>query len=294
MGAAEFHAHLKTGATTVCRCWAVSRRDGRVFGFTDHDLDLEFGGISFRARTGLSASALQQTTGLAVDNAEAVGALSDAAVTEEDLVAGRFDGAAVEAWLVNWVRVEDRILQFRGSLGEISHAGGSFRAELRGLTEALNQPQGRVFQRDCQAALGDRKCGFDVMREGYSAEAPVDEVEGGQTFRFAAFGDFAEGWFDHGRLVVLSGAAVGLVGVVKSDRLSAGVRILDLWQALGPGIRTGDLVRFEAGCDRRLDTCRVKFCNIKNFRGFPHVPGEDWLGAYPTSATRNDGGSLAK
>ena len=84
-------AHLETGATTLARAWAISRSDGVVLGFTDHDRDLEFDGIRFRANSGLTARALQQSSGLAVDNTEALGALSDAALREADLMAGRYD-----------------------------------------------------------------------------------------------------------------------------------------------------------------------------------------------------------
>jgi len=72
--------HLKTGVTTTCRCWALTRRDGVVMGFTDHDRLLTFEGVAFRPDTGLSALAVQQTTGLSVDNTEALGALNDAAI----------------------------------------------------------------------------------------------------------------------------------------------------------------------------------------------------------------------
>ena len=104
--------HLETGLTTISRCWAVTRKDGRVFGFTDHDDDISFDGITFKADTGLTASALQQVTGLAVDNSEAIGALTQAAVTEEDIAAGRFDGAQVTYWLVNWSDVSERCLLY--------------------------------------------------------------------------------------------------------------------------------------------------------------------------------------
>ncbi|MDP4989929.1 MAG: DUF2163 domain-containing protein, partial [Marivita lacus] len=126
---------MGTGVTTVARVWEVRCRDGRRFGFTDHDLDLSFDGLVFRADTGMSAAAVQQGTGLSVDNTEAVGALSDASVTEADIAAGRFDGAEVTAWLVNWADVTARKVLFRGSLGEITRNGGAFTAELRGLTE---------------------------------------------------------------------------------------------------------------------------------------------------------------
>ncbi|MGP3696024.1 DUF2163 domain-containing protein [Rhodobacter sp. NSM] len=292
MGAAELHAHLDSRATTVCRCWAVTRRDGQRFGFTDHDRDLSFGGILFCAETGLTSSALHQTTGLSVDNAETVGALSHASVTEADLLAGRFDGAEVLAWLVNWDDVTERLLQFRGSLGEITHAGGRFRAELRGLTEALNQPQGRVYQRECQAVLGDARCRCDLTAAAFSMEQSVVAVEERQHFQFATSGSYPDRWFDLGRFVVLTGSAAGLIRVVKHDRRAGGIRRIELWESLGAPISVGDRVRIEAGCDRRAETCRLKFGNISNFRGFPHLPGEDWLSAYPSSAKVNDGGSL--
>jgi len=284
--------HLETGTTTVCRTWAVERRDGAVLGFTDHDRDLAFDGVVFRANTGMTARALQQTTGLSVDNTEAVGALSDAAVTEADIMAGRFDGAVVRCWLVNWADPTMRAEQFRGTLGELVRSGGAFRAELRGLTEALNLPQGRVFHRGCSAVLGDGQCRFDLTALGYVLEAPVLAVDDRRVIRVEPRPDFDNRWFERGRLAVVSGAAAGLVGIIKNDRESAAGRIIELWQGIGADLRVGDTIRLEPGCDKRPDTCRLKFHNFLNFRGFPHTPGDDWLASYPVASQINDGGSL--
>ncbi|MDH2327624.1 DUF2163 domain-containing protein [Cereibacter sp. SYSU M97828] len=285
-------SHLALGVTTVCRAWAVARADGIMLGFTDHDTDLAFDGITFAASSGLTAMALQQTTGLAVDNTEALGALSDAGVTEADLLAGRFDRAEMRCWLVNWADPSQRSLQFRGTFGEITRTGGAFRAELRGLTEALNQPQGRSYQTGCSALLGDRACGFDLSGPGYSAERAAEQIEDRRILRFADFAGFDDRWFERGRLVVLTGAGAGVVGLIKNDRLSASGREIELWQSLGPDIAPGDMLRIEAGCDKRAETCRLKFANFANFRGFPHIPGEDWLASYPNSGSVKDGGSL--
>ncbi len=292
VAADALYAHLKSGNTTVCRAWSVKRRDGTVLGFTDHDRDLSFEGVMFRADSGLTARALQQTTGLAVDNSEALGALSDASVTEVDILAGRFDGAEVRAWLVNWADVSARVEQFRGSFGELTRSAGAFRAELRGLTEALNQPQGAVYQRNCGAVLGDRKCGFDLSTPGYSANLAVVKVTDRRLFGFAPQPLFEDRWFERGRMVVLNGAAAGLVGVVKNDRVVTHGRQVELWQGMGVDLAPGDMVRLEAGCDRRPATCRLKFNNFLNFRGFPDIPGEDWITSYPVSSQINDGGSL--
>jgi uncharacterized phage protein (TIGR02218 family) len=286
--------HLGTGVTTVARCWRVVRKDGVVMGFTDHDRDLVFDGTEFRAGAGLSARAVSQTTGLAVDNTEAGGALSDAAISEADLRAGRFDGATVEAWLVNWADPGQRMMQFRGTMGEVVQAGGAFQAELRGLTELLNQPQGRVYQRSCAAILGDGQCLVDLTLPGYVEQRVVETVEGGQVFGWADFLGFDDRWFERGRLVVVSGAAAGLVAVVKNDRLSGRARRVEVWEAIRADVAPGDVVRLEAGCDKRAETCRLKFANFLNFRGFPHVPGEDWLMAVPKSDAVNDGGRLGR
>lgn len=290
MSVQDLDLHLKTGTTGVSRCWRVTRMDGTEFGFTDHDVDLSFDGTAFRAGTGLSAAALSQTTGLSVDNTEAVGALSDLAITEEDIFAGRFDGAEVEAWLVQWADPENRVLQFRGSLGEITRANGAFSAELRGLAERMNVPTGRVYQRTCQAVLGDAECGFDLATAGYVAEVDVTTTDG-RVFTFDGLTNFEPRWFERGQLRVLSGGAAGLTGAVKLDRVADGVRTVELWDSLRDDIASGDTIRLTAGCDKRMETCRLKFTNLMNFQGFPDIPGEDWQVAHPTRLSSRSGGS---
>lgn len=289
---AKFEAHLRGGITTVCRCWSVVRRDGVAYGFTDHDGLLEFEGMTFKANTGMSARALQQTSGLAVDNSEALGALTDSAITEADISAGRFDGAEVKAWLVNWADLGQRILQFRGTIGELQRSGGAFQAELRGLSEALNQPQGRVYQRQDTSVLQDGSYGFDLGIPGYRAELAVEQVRDARVFNFADLAGFDLRWFERGKFEVLSGAAQGLVGSVKNDRLSDQGREIELWESIRAPIQAGDLVRISAGYDLRPQTSRLKFHNFINFRGFPHIPGEDWLMSYPKRSGANNGGSL--
>lgn len=44
-------------------------------------------------------------------------------------------------------------------------------------------------------------------------------------------------------------------------------------------------------CDRRWATCTGVFCNGVNFRGFPDIPGDDWLSVTPREGVRHDGGS---
>lgn len=288
---AEFQVHLDKKATTLCRAWQVRRRDGVTFGFTDHDRDISFDGVTHKAESGLTAQALQQTTGLSVDNSEAVGALSAAAITEADLAAGRYDGARIDIYLVNWQSPEMRHHVFRGTLGEVETGGGGFRAEIRGLADRLNRPQGRVYQRLCGATLGDGACGVNLNDPRYRIDVAVAAVNSARELRLPRLPMYASEWFTRGRFEVLSGSAAGLSGFIKADLAEGAARTVSLWQDLRAPISAGDRVRLRAGCDKRPVTCREKFNNFLNFRGFPHIPGEDWLTAYPRRGDGNDGGS---
>ena len=126
MGYSEaFKAHLASGCTTLARAWAITRTDGVELGFTDHDVALTFEGLRFAPESGMTARAVAQNTGLAVDNTESFGALSSEAINEANILAGRYDGAEVRAWIVNWADVSQREMVFRGSVGEITRAGGA-------------------------------------------------------------------------------------------------------------------------------------------------------------------------
>lgn len=293
MSAADLYEHLASGNTTVCRIWTVTRRDGVVLGFTDHDQDLLVDGVAHHAATGLTARALQQSTGLAVDNSEMSGAISGDVIKAEDLAAGRYDGAEVAVRLVNWSKPDEIAFQFRGHLGEVSRTGSEFRAELRGLADGLNQPVGLAYTRECSAVLGDKRCRFDLSAPGFSATAAVSSVdEERRQLKFDGFSGFDDRWFESGRIEIANGDAAGLVGLIKSDLQSGTTRVVDLWQGVRANLKPGDVVRLFAGCDKRPETCRLKFGNFLNFRGFPYIPGEDWLSKYPSAGQSKTGGSL--
>jgi uncharacterized phage protein (TIGR02218 family) len=137
-------AKLDSGVTTLARCWIVTRRDGVVSGFTDHDGDLVIEGVTCRAGTGFGASEATSRFDLSIDGAEIYGALAADSLTEADLAAGRFDAARVDTWLVDWSDVTLRVLLSRATLGEVKREGEAFSAELRGLADKLSQESGRL------------------------------------------------------------------------------------------------------------------------------------------------------
>lgn len=278
---------LASGASTIARAWIVERADGLRLGFTDHDRDLTVDGTLCRAATGVGAGAIATSSGLSVDNTEVVGALSDDALTEEDIRAGRWDAAEVVAYLVDWNDPACFDILFRGTLGEISEGAGQFTAELRGLAEALNKVRGRVYHSRCDAVLGDARCGIDLTLAGRSEAVQISEVsEEGRVLTVVGAGAYEAHYFARGRILFDDGDATGLSGIIKTDTPVTGGRALELFLPPGALPTSGQDARLVLGCDKLMRTCREKFDNALNFRGFPHIPGDDWLLVSPSAGAQ--------
>ena len=205
----DLAAHLALGVTTLCRGWRLTRRDGVVLGFTDHDRDLEADGTRLRATSGIGGSESAMAQGLAVTGTELTGALSSDALSEADLAAGLFDGARVDLLLVNWADPTQFVLLRRGVIGEVRSADGAFTAEIRARTDALNESRGRLYTARCDADLGDARCGVDLGDPAYSASGTVSAVEGALRLKVAGLSAFAAETLARGRLVFTSGGNAG-------------------------------------------------------------------------------------
>ena len=273
-------AHLAAGATTLCNCWRISRRDGMVLGFTDHDENLTFDGTLFRAGTGFEGTEIESRFGLAATGSELHGALSDESISENDLVCGKYDAARVELFLVDWSNVENRILQRSGDIGEVRREGAAFAVEIRGLAHQLDQERGRIFAGSCDADLGDMRCKIDLDDPAFRSEGEVTSVQGASLFEASGLDEFDDEWFTRGKLVWSSGANEGFAVEIKAHRNEEDATTLSLWQTPPNAMAAGDTFLVTAGCDKRFETCREKFANILNYRGFPHLPGNDFVVSY--------------
>ena len=274
---AALDAHLRTGATTLCWCWRLTRRDGVTFGFTDHDVTLTFDGTTFEASAGFTASDIKDSVGLSVDNLEVTGALSSATLTDADLSSGRYDDARVEIFRVNWQDVAQRVLMRSGSLGEVRRSGSAFAAEVRGLQHYLQQPKGRLFQMTCDADLGDTRCKINLALSTYRGTATITSVVSPRRFQVSGLTSFAHDFFSRGLAVFTSGPATGTKIEVKAHSKIGGVMTVELWaEAEGPPV-IGNNFTITAGCDKRFETCKTRFANGINFRGFPVMPGNEFL-----------------
>lgn len=280
-------AHFDGESLTLAICCKIVRAsDGQTFGFTTHDRDLIVGGFNYEASSSIEASALraQVTNGVAAaDNFEVIGLLTSDRITKTDLLAGLYDNAAVDYFVVNWSNVsQGRVTLLRGVIGAVKVKDGAFTAEVRSLVQRLNQQIGDITTKNCRVRqFGDAQClppgGIGAYQDtGNVSSAGADR----RTLTVAASwqsGHSASGYFSNGELEVLTGANAGLRREIKTHVSASGAASLVLQVPLPFLCAAGDSVRLTAGCDRRLATCKGKFNNIVHFRGEPHIPGNDVL-----------------
>lgn len=284
---ADFQATLASGVTTLAHVWRFTCRDGAQFAFTDHDEPLASDALSCEPVTGLVAGAVEKSLGLGVDTASVSGALNSEAISEDDLARGLWDGARVDLYRVDWRDPSLRVHLFAGRIGEVRRGVSAFEAELRGLQAPLNVAVGRVFSRFCDADLGDARCGKDIETSVFRGAGVVTEVLSPTAFKASGLTAFSDGWFDRGKLIWSAGGQ----NEVSAHRNEAGAAVLELLDDAGPALAIGAAFAVYAGCDKSFAACKGKFANTLNFRGFPHMPGDDAVQARPSAGSVMDGGS---
>jgi len=284
-------AKLDSGVTTLARALIIQPRSGEAIGFTEHDDDLTVEGILRRAHASFISGELDSSAGLRVDSGGWSGALSADGLSDADLARGRFDGAKVKAFLVDWEAPENAIQLWAGTLGDVRRTETAFEVELKSPGAQLSAPLGRMYSRACDADLGDARCGVNPLESAYSGAGAVTALRGARRFAASGLDGFSSGLFARGLLTWPSGANMGATSEVVSHALSGGAAILEVLELNAHSISVADAFTIKAGCDKSFETCRARFSNQISFRGFPHIPGDDALQATPAIGGVHDGGA---
>lgn len=264
---------LAGALTTVALCWRIERRDGVAIGLTDHDRDLMIDGLLHRAAPGMTPSAITRTDTLQADTMDVTGAFSSAAIAEDDLLAGRWDGARVAMFAVDWTGQQGRVDLGEGMIGAVETRDGGFTAELRGASAVLDRAVVEETSPECRAELGDKRCRVPIA--GRRRFARVVAVEGQRITLDAA--EALAGAYGLGTLRWIGGRNSGLISsIMASETDTVMLRSAPLFPA-----QPGALVELIEGCDKSLATCATRFGNAANFRGEPFLPGIDLLTRYP-------------
>ena len=258
---------------TIAFCWRIERRDGVAIGLTSHDRDIVLDGLIHRAAPGVTPSAIVRSDGLEADTMSVDGAFTADAIGEDDLVAGRWDGARVALSAIDWSDGSGVVALGEGTIGAVETKDGAFTAELAGVSAALNRPVVEATAAECRATLGDARC--RVAMAGRRRFARVVAVAGQMLTLDAP--EPSPGAYGQGMLRWFDGANAGLEDAISvSDGATVTLRLPARF-----AVAAGVLVELIEGCDKSLATCDARFANVANFRGEPYLPGVDLLTRYP-------------
>ncbi len=270
-----WHAALTGDLARLALCWRIQRVDGVVIALTNHDRPITVGDLTYYPASAPDLGRLAESGAADIGHLAIASALNAPDIRSDDLASGRFDGAKVTIMLVLWDQPEAGALVLKeGRIGRITTKGQAFEAELRGQLDRLESPLGERFTPFCRAELGDARCKRGLR--AFTRETTVAAVSGPQQLTLADLPD-PDHWYDFGRLRFHTGANAGMDCEI-GEQIGAAITLF----APPPApVAVGDVVEVEAGCDKRLATCRDKFDNVENFRGEPFLPGIDRLFDYP-------------
>lgn len=258
--------------TSMALCWRLERTDGAGIALTSHDEALEVDGVLHDPVPGLVPASITRSLGLDSGTSEVTGALTSAALDEDDLALGRWDGAKMQLTAADWADPGgETISLLGGEIGSVSIDGDSFTADLQGAAVKLGNPVCPSTSAECRAQFGDPQCRVDLA--GRTERATV--VESGASMLI--LDQTIDDRFVLGRLRYLSGANCGRTSVILAATGSS-VQVRDLPRA---PVEAGCRIELREGCEKTFATCVSRFANAANFRGEPHLPGNDLLTRYP-------------
>ena len=256
---------------TVATFWRVFRRDGVTVGFTAHDRDLAFGGIRHQAAPGMIPAAIRLSGDFTEDEAEMRGALSHAAIREDDLAAGLYDEAAIEFGVVDWMSLEHHCL-YNGTLGAVEIEQGEFTCELASAKRLLQADIVPRTSPTCRAEFCGPGCGLTAQVFSSRRELQAVDHAGNRVLVGDVGAGDAQLYLD-GQIRFLDGAQTGIAFTI----MVAEEGWLTLDRPLASSIIAGLPLELRQGCDHTIASCAERFGNAINFRGEPFLPGNDLL-----------------
>jgi uncharacterized phage protein (TIGR02218 family) len=282
--AAPLASHIATGSTTLCRMLLFVLRDGTKIGITDHNEDIDFdlpeeaGEMTYSSSSGFRISDVEQPINLDPGSYEVTGPIADI-VTLEQLLGGRWRRAVTYLFALNFEAPASAVDLMKGVVTKTGPVGGQFKFEVQDERHKLSQIVGRTITNQCPRNFPD--CCVEIAPETMTT---VDSVTSASVITVDAAITGAD--FINGRLWFTDGP---LAGTDPVEIFAVSGSTITLFEPLSALPDVGDAVTLKEGCDGIITTCRDRFDNAINHRGFAAVPGSKAL--QPAIPGQGDDGS---
>lgn len=277
---AGFLAHIQGEVTTLATCYKVVRNDGTVKGFTSLDDSIVIDGITYVASTGFTQSTYEETSDLRVNNLDIQGIISSPDITEDDLLSGKYAQASCDIFIVNYKNLpadltDKTLIKWvcSGFLGEVRLTDGQFVVEFRSLSQLLSVNQLDLYSPRCRVKrFGNSQCKKSLT--SFTFSYTVASIVSSTSFTHSSTAQ-ADNYFQNGIIKFTTGPNDDLELVCKTYKSG----VITLVEPPYFPVAVGHTFRAIRGCDRKFETCRDTFSNVKNFRGEPNtlLPGTDTI-----------------
>lgn len=272
---------------SYCQAWIITRNDGVVQGFINHDLNKIIEGTECVALLGFTGTPSQRTAELNTDTTELSSIFLDINVTEDDLITGKYDNAGVVVYLYDWLSNSLVTTQFRGSIGGYSvgylpSKAKQYQMEVLSIAEKLDVNVASQTSSECRhkfLSQGYGRCNRPTT-ETNTTDAGLPQIKAtvgavNALDNISVPSPATDNWvgFKYGVLKFLTGTLAGTEIYIADTAHPNQVIFL---YPLPTSPTVGDEVLLTRNCSKTVDACNG-FGNIANFGGFPRLPGIDNL-----------------
>lgn len=259
---------LQKDVTNLVKIYTLTLKDNSVLGFTDSDAEITFGGVIYKPNI-QSEKLLKSLEGK--DRVEIFGVIDSELINEQNIKSGKFLDAHIEIAAIDLNNLsEGKIVLNSGFIESISYDNSSYIFNIKPYSEKLKRVITQNYSKKCRADFGDSKCGINL--ENYKSNGSVTEIIDEKSFKVSALGQ-ENFYYNYGIISFTNGANNGLKFNIKSYKDD----IIKLFLSPNSAIEIGDNFEIFTGCDKSFNCCIEKFDNAENFRGEPHIPGNDKL-----------------
>jgi hypothetical protein len=281
-------SHIAGGVTTLCRCWRLTRRDGAVLGFTDHDRDLTFRRRDPCRLTAALPRARRRASWVWRSPPARSAAPSPGRVSPRRILprASMTTPISPAIWSTGPIPVPAAAAGYRQRSARSAVPTTALLPNCAAHCTATIRSRGAVYTDACTADLGDACCKVDLASR--TVEAPVSGTDGRLALTIDHPALDTPGAFTAGRVRILSGANAGAV----ADDPAAGSGRSAAVGAVAAALMTAMwCASFPAATNLRDLSGQIR--QHLNFRGFPHIPTPDFILTYARPGEGgHDGGLL--
>ncbi|GAA6162562.1 hypothetical protein NBRC116590_02660 [Pelagimonas sp. KU-00592-HH] len=239
------------------RCYILTRSDGQVWGYTEHNRPLIVDGVTCSPVNSIVASSAEQRVGGAIDTIDITTVFDAQHFSRVEVEAGLWDGAELRVILFDW-RSREIVREFLTySLADTSWQGNTLKGTLESAGAVkINVKTGLIGAPNCGHALGDARCGVD--RASFQSSMEVTAVNG--SVLSGAVPTPAAGQWQTG---------FAIFGTERAEIVFVDASNLWLIHPFANPPVVGDTVTLEPGCGKTVLQCKT-FNNFEFFGGHGH------------------------